>query len=262
MKILLDTKYKDVCPTLEEFSLVGVDFQEIEREFLSYQEHRKSFSYYFWNVISIIAGFGGIFGGIGLVITAVRTVLLLWENSTSSIDIEVLIAYFCFVATTFFVYSFAEKRANKIYNKPFKNQEIYDNIQAYTKALSTYVMWQERKKKNYWYSLNGREFELCIADLFEKHGWTVRICKQGGDGGIDIEASLGKKRLAIQCKAHKSKVSPSVARDLLGTAIAGHYNAACLITLEGGTTGTVDFCKKNGIVLWDINNILNFQGKI
>lgn len=266
MKSTLDSKYKDMCPTLEEFSLVGVDFQKIEQEFEDYQKHRKNFGYYFWSAISVIASFGAFLGGIALVIIIVLMGISVLGGSSSLLGgesyINVLIGYFAFVTISILIYYFSNKIASGIYNKPFNNQKTYDNIHAYTDALAAHVMWQERKKKDYWYNLSGREFELGIADLFEKQGWVVKVCKQGGDGGIDIEASTEGKRLAIQCKAHKNKVPPSVARDLLGTAIAGHYNAACLITLEGGTAGTVEFCQRNGIVLWDINNILNFQKKI
>lgn len=263
MKTELSTDYRENQPTLEEFGLEKVDFQKIEKSYEEYQKHRKSIGYYFWNGIYIIGLFAVVFGGMALGIIAILWLFSLSAGSLkqSSDEFQILGKYIIFVVGALLIQYFAEKVKDSIYNRPFVYQTEYDNIKKYTAAVREYVVWQERKKREYWYALSGREFELNIAKIFQEHGWNVKICKQGGDGGIDIEATMGRKRLAIQCKAHKSKISPAVARDLLGTAVAGHYDAACLVTLEGGTAGTVDFCKKNHIILWDISNILHFQEK-
>ena len=116
-------------------------------------------------------------------------------------------------------------------------------------------------KRDYWFSLDGREFEIEVANVFCRLGYETRICKQGGDRGIDIELWKNNKKEIVQCKAHKNKVAPTVARDLYGTMKANGIEKAYLVTLNGGTSGTVEFCLLHNIEIWDIRDIIKHQDK-
>ena len=58
-------------------------------------------------------------------------------------------------------------------------------------------------------NLSKSDFELFVAQLFEKSGWdNVEVTKVGseyrhGDGGVDIFCTKDKKKFAIECKHRK-----------------------------------------------------------
>jgi restriction system protein len=110
--------------------------------------------------------------------------------------------------------------------------------------------------------MSGRNFEISVAKLFKRAGFEVEICKQGGDGGVDLLLKKDGDISCVQCKAHNNKISPSVARDLLGTMLSLQAIQGYLVTFFGGTQGTIDFCKKNNLILWDIEDILKFQDSL
>lgn len=223
--------YKNKKPTKGEFQIENIDIEKLKK---LKDEHEKR--------TDSLAGFCGVwflFGGI----------------------------FSCFIATAFF------KNSDKGYVfyaiwlipilisfllslKKFEYDEIYKKYHDYEIAIMQYDWWQKRKRKNFWLSMSGRQFEIEVSNIFGKMGYRVEICKQGGDKGVDIKLSKDGKIGIVQCKAHKNKISPSVVRDLYGTKVAGNYDFAYLVTLNGATSGTMNFCYEHNIILWDLEDIL------
>jgi restriction system protein len=104
--------------------------------------------------------------------------------------------------------------------------------------------------------LSGRSFEREVASLFQRAGYNARLTDATGDKGVDIV--LGDGTL-VQCKAHKSPISPAVARELYGT--LKHFKArrAILISLSGFTKGVFEFIRGKHIRLWDVNSLISVQ---
>lgn len=143
-------------------------------------------------------------------------------------------------------------------DEKIENRKKYAKYNKYKDAMREYIYQTRLQQKIYWFGLSGRSFEIELANLFISKNYKVSISKQGGDGGIDLLVEKDNKTIGVQCKAHAAKIPPHVARDLLGTITSRNINKGMLATLNGGTAGTVDFCKSNNIVLWTINDILDF----
>ena len=147
------------------------------------------------------------------------------------------------------------------YNKYFSIQKELDDYQI---KLKEYQAYNLRTQKDFWYSLDGHEFEQEIAKIFRKEGFETKVSKVGADGGVDIIVSKNNKRYAVQCKAHTSKISESVARDLYGVLHSRNFDGGYLITLNGTSSKTKEFCKKNKdkpIIIWTIYDIMKNYNK-
>lgn len=227
-----DTKYKDREPTKKEFGIENIN----ENNYKKIKEKGDKISSIQMDLAFILIGWIGI--GISIIL-----VLLIKGNWYPA-----LIWIFGIVALKY------------LSSREYNGKEFYKKIREYEKAKFEYDWWQNRKKVEFWFSLNGRNFEIEVANVFKKMGYNTRICKQGGDKGIDIDLfKFDGTREIVQCKAHKNKISPSVARDLYGTMNANNVRKAYLVTLNGATSGTIDFCLKHNIEIWDVVDIIKHQ---
>lgn len=231
--------YKNKMPTEEEFGVQDIDIDQIEKERNIFMKKKEKYE--------TLMGASFIFGCLPALIVS-SLVGLLFELSDNAY-MWLFSASWLFLIVFFGIMS----------SKKYPNEKTYEKAKKYTQARSQYYWWQERKKKDFWIKLDGRKFEIEIARIFKKLGYKTKICKQGGDEGVDLEIEKEGVLEIVQCKAHKAKVSPSVARDLLGTMLNKKVNHSYLVTLNGGTTGTIDFCKKNNITLWDIDDIIRYD---
>ena len=88
--------------------------------------------------------------------------------------------------------------------------KIYARILEYDNNLRAYLKTQ----KDFWKSLNGREFEKELANIYDMKGYTVELTPPSGDQGIDIVLHKQGIKKIVQCKAHSKPVGPAIARDL------------------------------------------------
>ena len=113
-----------------------------------------------------------------------------------------------------------------------------------------------RKSFTYWSSLDPYEFEREIAVLFEKHGFKTKVTKGSGDGGIDIILFKNSEAGIVQCKRHKTKVSPSVIRDIYGTMLGGKYKFAYVVCPAGFSEESMRFSRGKKIQLIGLKRIM------
>lgn len=116
-----------------------------------------------------------------------------------------------------------------------------------------------RKKKEYWNSLDGWEFEEEIKIIYEKQGYQAKLTSYSADGGIDIKLKKDNKYYIVQCKAHKAQLGPSVIRELYGTMISEKANGAILATLEGVSSKAKEFAKNKPIKILTIDEIIEMH---
>lgn len=101
-----------------------------------------------------------------------------------------------------------------------------------------------RNQKAFWYSLNGREFEEQITEMYTLLGYDAELSNKGADGGVDIVLHKNNKLIAVQCKAYKGhKVTLPIVRDLYGVLHSGGYDEGHIVTLEGLTKPATEFCQ-------------------
>ncbi len=157
---------------------------------------------------------------------------------------------------------------NRCYDAIWKRQIPATNpsILKYNEALAGYNKWvqsEEKKKKEYWFSLPGYLFEKEFGKILENNGYSITITPGSADGGVDIVAEKGNVSKIIQCKAHKNPIGPGPIRELFGVLSSGDFKAksATVVCLGGFTKGAREFAYKNNIELWDVADILKLASK-
>jgi hypothetical protein len=132
----------------------------------------------------------------------------------------------------------------------------YGGLKHYESAKKHYDQWFVRTQFAFWDALTGRQFEYEVTNLLNKAGYSARLTPASGDKGVDVLLSDGT---IIQCKTHKSRVSPLVARELYGT--LQHFKAprAILISKNGFSKGVYEFVHGKNIALWDVNSLIEMQ---
>lgn len=134
----------------------------------------------------------------------------------------------------------------------------YSNLNLYRTAVSEF----NKTKIDYWLSLSGLDFEMHLADLFRKIGYTATVTNASGDNGIDIVLAKGLEQVIVQCKQHAKPVGPATARDLYGALMASSAQRAILASTSGFTNGVHAFTCDKPIELMDVRDIVAIQDKI
>jgi len=100
-------------------------------------------------------------------------------------------------------------------------------------------------------SLQAREFEFEIANLFRKKGYSVLVTRMTGDDGVDVFASNETEKIIIQCKRWKKPVGRAAVDELTG--VHNRYGAqrAILATTSSFSEDAQQTARQNNIELWD-----------
>ncbi len=115
---------------------------------------------------------------------------------------------------------------------------------------------ERRKNYEYWSTLDPYEFEKEVGLLFEKHGFSSKVTKGSGDGGIDILLVRDKKHYVVQCKRYATKVGPAPVRDLYGTMISENHFGAFLVCPSGFSEKAFEFAKGKNIQFIGLKRIM------
>ena len=115
---------------------------------------------------------------------------------------------------------------------------------------------EKRKQYRYWMEIDPWEFENEIALLFERQGYSAKVTKGSGDGGIDILLNKKGRKGVVQCKRYKAKVGPGPVRDLYGTMMAGNYEFGYLACPSGFSDSAYEFSKGKNIKLIGLKRIM------
>ena len=155
-------------------------------------------------------------------------------------------------------YIFAGDFANKIKNAETKIDSKY---YIYKICLDGYNRTLELKKREYWLKMNGREFEIAVANLFKCLGYNSQLTQYTSDGGVDIVLTKDGETIFVQCKAFKNNVGIATARELYGVMQDRGVNKGIIATLNGFTQGVYDFAKDKNIDLISLDDILKITSE-
>lgn len=96
--------------------------------------------------------------------------------------------------------------------------------------------------------LSPGEFENAVCEFMRFYGYSnAKVVGKSGDGGIDIEAKQGMKKVAVQCKRQRKDISVGIARDFYGAMHDKGIDIGLLITTADFTPDCDAFCKRNNI---------------
>lgn len=98
--------------------------------------------------------------------------------------------------------------------------------------------------------MNGYQYEKFVCRYLSGNGFSnVKCTKASGDYGVDVLASKGRNRYAIQCKLYSNPVGLSAVQEV----VAGmkHYgcDAGMVVTNSTFTQQAIQLARENGIVL-------------
>lgn len=156
---------------------------------------------------------------------------------------------------------FLSNSIDAIIEKKKLSTPLRSKYENYRNDFESFYYWNKIKTLDYWMSLNGHQFEDAVAAVFRNVGYSAQVSKQGGDGGIDIILIKNGEKTAVQCKAHKSPIGPSVARDFYGTLIHNSYTKGILVSRSGFTGGVYDFVCGKPIELLNLNQLLELNNR-
>ena len=97
--------------------------------------------------------------------------------------------------------------------------------------------------------LDGHEFEVQIARLFQDRGYRVRVTAR--NGGIDVWAYKENRKVAIQCKHWTRPVGPGEIREFNGSRGRQIADEAIFVTSPTFTEQAVAEAYQAGITLID-----------
>ena len=121
---------------------------------------------------------------------------------------------------------------------------------------------ERRKTFAWWDALDGRGFEIALADLFQQRGYSVRLTPHSNDGGIDLILNQADKLpILVQCKAHRSIVGLGLIRDFYGAVVHyGEHTESWIVCKSGYTQGAFEFAKGKRLRLLTIQELLESAG--
>lgn len=105
-------------------------------------------------------------------------------------------------------------------------------------------------------TMNGYEFELFIAELFTRLGYTTEITKSSGDYGIDVIAKKKGTSIGIQAKCYSNKVPNKAVQEAIAGVSFYNLDKGMVVTNHYFTKQAQNQAISSNIMLWD-RNILN-----
>lgn len=101
-------------------------------------------------------------------------------------------------------------------------------------------------------SLDGHAFEEWCADLLRKNGFiNVEVTKGSGDQGVDVLATKGGIKYAIQCKCYTSDLGNTPVQEVHAGKAFYICHVGVVMTNRHFTSGARELAEKTGVLLWD-----------
>lgn len=111
--------------------------------------------------------------------------------------------------------------------------------------------------EEYWWNLDGWQFEEEVAKVFMRRGYQADVTKGSGDGGVDIILKKNGRISIVQCKHHKHPVPPEPIRALYGCKPDFKADEVIRIASSGVTEGGIKFIEnKPDFQIFELKDII------
>lgn len=107
-------------------------------------------------------------------------------------------------------------------------------------------------------SLSPLEFEEYVAGLFRKKGYEAELTKKSHDYGVDVLATKGNERWAIQAKHYSSPAGIDAVQEVIGGKNHYHCNNAAVFCSNDFTKSARELARSNNITLFNREEIKKF----
>lgn len=105
-------------------------------------------------------------------------------------------------------------------------------------------------------SLQWREFERVVARAFSMAGYKVYLGAGSNDNGIDITAYHENKKVVIQCKNYKNKISPDPLKSFITSVAINSADVGVFVASNGFSELTLKLAEQYSIQCLDCYDIL------
>ena len=97
--------------------------------------------------------------------------------------------------------------------------------------------------------MNPIEYEHYCADLLREQGWEAKVTKASGDQGVDIVATKGRLKIAVQCKLYAKPVGNKAVQEIQAGAVFVEADYGVVVAPKGFTRSAKELAKKTGVRL-------------
>lgn len=140
--------------------------------------------------------------------------------------------------------------ANVFKNEPFRLAAPEGQVMPFAPSAE-----QSPEETIDWDAISPHDFELLVAGLFSRLGFTTMTTQQSHDGGIDVVAAddtpITGGRVVVQCKRHAGTIGASVVRDLYGALTHERAMKEILITTSSFSVDARRFAEGKPLELID-----------
>lgn len=105
-------------------------------------------------------------------------------------------------------------------------------------------------------SMNSCDFEIFIAEIFKKLGYSTENTKLSCDQGVDVIAKKGDNIIAIQAKHYKQPVGNHAIMEVVGGAKFYKASLCYVITNNYFTKSAKELAAANNVILWDRDKLI------
>lgn len=121
-------------------------------------------------------------------------------------------------------------------------------------------MWKERQ---WWWTLDGWQFEQEVANVFRLNGYKAKVTKGSGDGGVDIILNKNGKTIIVQCKHYQNPVPLEPIRALWGCKDDFNADEVILVASSGITDmGTRFVQNKSNFKILNLDDIIKMAKSV
>ena len=112
------------------------------------------------------------------------------------------------------------------------------------------------------HSINPSGFEEYVAKLLDHRGYKTKVVGQAGDMGVDVIASKGAEKYAIQVKRYSKPVSRTAVSDAVAGAAYHRCNAAMVVTNNYFTKGALALARSTNCQLVDRDTLAKWIAEL
>ena len=98
-------------------------------------------------------------------------------------------------------------------------------------------------------SMTPIEYEHLCKNLLISYGCNAKVTKGSGDQGVDVIATLGSKKIAIQCKKYSSPVGNKAVQEALAAKQHIGADIAAVVTNNTYTKSAIELSNTTGVML-------------
>ena len=171
-------------------------------------------------------------------------------------DLEPVFA--CTVILTFFI-------ARSMYSF----LQVMNVIIAFLAIWTVVIYWLEQSQvtpsrwcdETWWWTLDGWQFEREVGLVFKRMGYSTKVTRGSGDGGVDIIMHKNGLKYIVQCKHYKRPLGPEAVRSLYGVKEIFDADKLVMVASKGLTPASKEFIQlyKDVYIAYDLQDIIRMS---